>query len=132
MRNSIFAGLITLCAAVPVYAEEAVYGSIYLGGLARDVVWPHNDFNEHNTMVCNVNGPDGFLTVRAGPGTEYKKVRAFKRLAILVVDVSQRRGNWVKVTNGLRTHTTDGVSQNYKKLPVVGWAHDGYLCSFMD
>jgi hypothetical protein len=75
-------------------------------------------------MVCNVNGPDGFLSVRAGPGSDFKQVRAFKRLAILVVDVSQRQGHWVKVIDGLRTHTVNGQSQDCKKLPVKGWAHD--------
>ncbi|MEP5154693.1 SH3 domain-containing protein [Planktotalea sp.] len=132
MKNTILGSLIALFLAAPVVAEEAVYGSVYLGGLDRDVTWPHNDFNEHNSMVCNVNGPDGFLTVRSGPGSDFKKVRAFKRLAVLVVDISERRGNWVRVVDGYRTHTSEGVPQDFKALPVSGWAHDGYLCSFLD
>ena len=132
MRKFLSFTLGVIFIALPVYAEEAEYGSIYLGGLARDVTWPYNDFDEHNTMVCNLDGPDAFMTVRSGPGRAYEKVRSFNRLAILVVDVSQRQRNWVKVISGLRTHTVDGVSQDYKELPVEGWAHDAYLCSFMD
>jgi hypothetical protein len=119
-------------AATSVAAEDRTYGSIYLGGLARDVSWPYNDFSDHSVMVCNVNGPDGFLSVRSGPGSNYEQVRAFNRLAILEVDTSHREGNWVRVVHGLRTHTPHGVPQVAKELPVYGWAHDGYLCNFQD
>ena len=82
-------------------------------------------------MVCNVNGPDGFLTVRKGPGTSYEKVRAFERLAVLRVDITQRQGRWVRVIDGSRSVRKTGESQAYRHLPVEGWVHDGYLCSFL-
>ena len=132
MNKIISTFLLAFMAASPAVAEDRVYGSVYLSGLSRDDTWPLNDFDIHNTMVCNVNGPEGFLSVRSGPGTQYEQVRAFNRLAILEVDVSQRQGNWVRVVNGLRTHDTNGNPQTYKPLPVTGWAHDGYLCSFID
>jgi hypothetical protein len=121
-----------MLAATISHAEEANYGAVYLSGLARDNSWPLNDFPMHNAMVCNVNGPDGFLSVRSGPGSDFDQVRAFNRLAILEVDTSQRRGNWVRIVGGARTHTVDGYLQDYKALPVTGWAHDGYLCDFID
>ena len=42
-------------------------------------------------MVCNVNGPDGFLSIRSGPGSDFEAVRKLKRLAIVEVDDSERR-----------------------------------------
>lgn len=116
----------------PAIAEVDVYGNIYLGGLARDVQWSFNAAGETNVMVCNVNGPDGYLSVRSGPGTGYAEIRSFNRLAILIVDTRQRDGNWVKVVDGMRSHTAGGVPQDFKRLPVTGWAHDSYLCSFQD
>jgi len=47
-------------------AEQAVYGSIYLGDLARDTTWPLNMPGVNQVMVCNVNGPDSYLSVRIG------------------------------------------------------------------
>lgn len=132
MKKRYLAGFIALFAATGVMAEEQTYGAVDLMGLSRDADWPYNAAGESFSMVCNVNGPDGFLSVRSGPGSDFAQVRAFNRLAILTVDTSERRGNWVRIVNGVRTHTKDGDAQAYKPLPVSGWAHDGYLCSFLD
>ncbi len=118
--------------ALPAMAERADYGRIELMGLARDTSWPLNAPGESFAMVCNVNGPDGYLSIRTGPGTNHSEARRLNRLARVTVDTSNRRGNWVRVLNADRRFTKDGRSQPYKALPVSGWAHDGYLCSFMD
>lgn len=123
---------LTCLLALPVQAETANYGRIDLTGLARDNSWPFNPPDLNFVMVCNVNGPDGFLSVRSGPGTEHKIKRKLSRLAILTVDTTNRRGNWVRVVDAHRSHTKDGVPQEYKSLHVSGWAHDGYLCGFLD
>jgi hypothetical protein len=113
-------------------AETADYGRISLGGLARDTSWPYNAAGVSFAMVCNVNGPDGFLTIRTGPGSDYASARKFNRLVVVEVDTRQRQGNWVRVLGGYRNHDKNGKPQEYKNLPVTGWAHDGYLCSFLD
>lgn len=132
MKAIVFGALIFAFTGGAAVAEERTYGAVDLTGLARDTSWPYNAEGLSFAMVCNVNGPDGFLSVRSGPGTEYEQVRAFNRLAILEVDTTNRRGNWVRIVDGLRTHTKEGAGQDYKPLPVQGWAHDGYLCSFID
>ncbi|MGC1495886.1 MAG: hypothetical protein WA790_08755 [Sulfitobacter sp.] len=120
-----------LSLAAPVVAEQADYGEVALTGLARES-WPYNQsyFIQH-AMVCNVNGPDGFLTIRTGPDASFPKARALNRLAVVTVDISQRRGRWIRVVDAQRTVTKDGYSQPLKHLPVQGWAHDGYLCDFI-
>ncbi len=132
MKNLILAALAAVAIAPSAHAENRTYGQVYLAGLARDNAWPLNAPGLNYVMVCNVNGPDGFLSVRSGAGTEYQQVRAFNRLAILEVDTTNRRGNWVRVVDGSRTHSKDGFPQEYKHLSVSGWAHDGYLCDFVD
>ncbi|MFK7835380.1 MAG: hypothetical protein AB8B60_04105 [Sulfitobacter sp.] len=112
-----------------VSAEYRIYGEVELAGLAR-ANWGLSSIALLDAMVCNVNGPDGFLTVRSGPGSSYGKVRAFNRLAILTVDIRERRGRWVRIVDGYRSVTLNGRSQQVKNLPVQGWAHDGYLCDF--
>lgn len=113
-------------------AETATYGAIELTGLARDS-WNYNPAGPSYAMVCNVNGPDGFLSVRSGPGTNYAVRRSLKRLAILTVDTSQRNGRWIRVMTADRTHSINGYPlANRRSLHVEGWAHDGYLCDFWD
>jgi len=126
LRGAVAAMLLLPSAA---QAEFAVYGEVELAGLAR-VNWPLSRIAQLDAMVCNVNGPDGFLTVRSGPDTSYPKVRAFNRLAILTVDIREWSGNWVRIVDGYRTVTQNGISQPVKELPVYGWAHTGYLCDF--
>ncbi len=120
-----------LSTATPAHAEERTYGEVDLTGLARNS-WHLNPAGESNAMVCNVNGPDGWVAIRSGPGTGFAANRKLKRLAILVVDTSQRQGRWVRVTTAYRNHTTNGRRQAHKTLHVSGWAHDGYLCDFLD
>lgn len=120
-----------LLAAPPAVAEQASYGEVELTGLARDS-WTYNTgIRVQNAMVCNVNGPDGFLSIRSGPGTEFDVNRKLNRLAIVEVVLSERQGRWVQVLGASRTVTKEGVSQSTKALPVQGWAHDGYLCDFI-
>ncbi|MCP5075510.1 MAG: hypothetical protein GY947_19740 [Rhodobacteraceae bacterium] len=116
----------------PAVAEQASYGNVTLTGLARDVDWPYNQLGASYAMVCNVNGPDGFLTIRAGPGSQFASQRKLNRLAIVEVDTRFRQGFWVQVIDAYRTHTKGGTPQKYKSLQVIGWAHDGYLCAFLD
>lgn len=118
-------------ALVPARAEMASYGTVDLTGLAR-VNWPLNPPGESYAMVCNVNGPDGFLSVRSGPGTDFKILRRLERLAVVTVDTAERRGHWVRVISAHRTTTRDGAPIAYRDLHVSGWAHDGYLCDFID
>jgi len=126
MMNRLVAGIVIVLAlavpAVPAVAEDASYGAIDLTGLAR----------EDNAMVCNVNGPDGYLTIRAEPSSKSAPMRKLNRLAIVVVDTRVRDGNWVRVITAYRTHNKHGERQALKNLPVSGWAHDGYLCDFLD
>ncbi|MEP5732299.1 MAG: hypothetical protein ABJL67_23365 [Sulfitobacter sp.] len=129
-KKGAFGALFAMFLAGAASAEYQIYGEVDLTGLARES-WGLSSIALLDAMVCNVNGPDGFLTVRSGPGTSFGKVRAFNRLAILTVDISQRRGNWVYIVDGYRTVTKDGRSQQIKNLPVQGWAHDGYLCDFI-
>ncbi len=120
--------VVLLLAAGSAAAEEATYGEVYLNGLLRDQDMQQGN---ENAMVCNVNGPEGYLSIRSGPGTEYEAVRKLKRLAVLALDTSQRRGNWIRVYGAHRNTTPEGRAQAYKGLPVQGWAHDGYLCDFL-
>jgi len=112
-------------------AQNKTYGEVTLLDLARES-WPLNPPMVQSAMVCNVDGPDGFLSIRSGPGTTHVVNRRLKRLAIVDVDTSERRGRWVKVVTAYRTHTDQGERRAYKSLHVTGWAHDGYLCSFLD
>lgn len=123
--------LLPVFSGLPALAETATYGNVDLTGLARDS-WSLNPPGESNAMVCNVKGSDGFLTVHKKPAAGSASARKLKRLAILVVDTSQRRGNWVKVLSAHRTHTVQGSPQTFKNLPVKGWADDRKLCDFLD
>lgn len=133
MIKSLLAGLVgVIIFGNTALAEHATYGSVELTGLARYEDWPHNAPGSVNTMVCNVNGPDGFVSIRNGPGTNHRVNRSLKRLAIIEVDSGQRRGNWVRVLTAYRTHTINGRRQNHKSLHVSGWVHDGFLCAYLD
>ncbi|MEM1161988.1 MAG: hypothetical protein AAGJ28_13725, partial [Pseudomonadota bacterium] len=92
MIKTLFATLVVALATTlpmaPAKAEEASYGAIELTGLAR-ASWGLNPPGVASAMVCNVNGPDGFLSVRSGPGTSHAVKRRLKRLATLDVDTSQ-------------------------------------------
>ena len=120
-----------LPAATTAVAEDRTYGRISLTGLARNS-WHLNAPGPQAAMVCNVNGPDGWLAIRSGPGNGFKANRKLKRLAVVEIDTSQRQGRWVRVLTAFRDHTTSGRPQAFRKLNVVGWAHDGYLCDFLD
>ena len=117
--------------AMPAFAETATYGSIDLTGLSR-ASWHLNPVGESNSMVCNVNGQDGFVTIRSKPSSNSPSARKLKRLAIIVVDTSQRKGNWIRVVSAHRNHSVAGRRQTFKDLPVQGWVHDDFLCDFLD
>ena len=92
MKNLILSAVAAVLVAPAVHAEEATYGNVYLSGLARDVDWPFNAAGISSAMVCNVNGPDGFLSVRSGPGTNYEQVRAFNRCLLYTSPSPRDRG----------------------------------------
>ncbi|WP_298857688.1 SH3 domain-containing protein [uncultured Sulfitobacter sp.] len=119
-----------LCAA-PVAAERRSYGDVLLRGLARDFWVQQPAAKAWRAMVCNVNGPDGFLSVRSGPGTGFKVARSFERLAVIDLDLTERRGRWVRVTGAHRQMSPEGIRVQRRNLPVQGWVHDGYLCAFV-
>lgn len=121
-----------LLAGAPAAAEYATYGSVELTGLAREVSWPANPPGMSNVMVCNVNGPDGFLAIRTGPLADYPAVRKLKRLAVLFVDTSQQINGWVYVAGAYRNNDSNGRRIPFKDLPVTGWAHSDHLCDFLD
>jgi hypothetical protein len=134
MRAKVFLiGIAALgLAGTSALAEYASYGRLELTGLARDVDWPVNPSGPGNAMVCNVSGPDGYLSIRSGPGTNQSINRNLRRLAVVEVDTSQRRGHWIRVNTAYRTYTVNGQPQGFKRLDVTGWAHDSYLCAFLD
>ncbi len=109
-------------------AETGNYGSVRLVGLAAPT-WGEGD-PLATPMVCNVNGPDGWLAVRAGPGTEYEALRKLKRLVVFEVNTDQRSGPWVKVWTAYRLTDENGRRIQKKSLHVEGWAHSGYLCNW--
>lgn len=132
MRLAIgIAAVFLLTAGSPTGAENRSYGQVEFIGLAREN-WPVNPPGESNAMVCNVNGPDGYLTIRTSPTSNSNSARKLKRLAILVVDTANRRGHWIRVLSAHRNHTINGKPRTFRKLPVTGWAHDDYLCDFLD
>jgi hypothetical protein len=113
-------------------AEHARYGEVDLNGLARES-WNYNPQGVYSAMVCNVNGNDGFLSVRSGPGTGYGIKRNLRRLAILEVDTSYRQGRWIYVRTAYRRHSVYGERlAEVQDLHVEGWAHDSYICNFAD
>lgn len=130
MRMAILAGVVALCAA-PAFAEQRSYNNVLLRGLARDFWVQQPDAKAWRAMVCNVNGPDGFLSVRSGPGTDFKVVRSFKRLAVIDLDLTEWRGRWMRVTGAHRHMSPEGNPVARRNLPVQGWVHDGYLCAFV-
>ena len=111
-------------------AERATYGEVRLNDLAR-YQWDHRYPSLKQAMVCNVNGPDGFLSVRSGPSTGYSVERSLNRLAILTVDTGSIQGDWIRVETAYRSHTKNGWPlRESKSLHVYGWAHVDYMCAF--
>ena len=131
LASALFLGAATL-ASTAALAEQAVYGVIELTGLSREVSWPYNPPGESYAMVCDANGPGGFLNIRGGPGMQHPVQRKLKRLAILTVDTARRQGHWVRVLDAHRDHSAAGMPQAHRSLAVSGWAHDDHLCSFLD
>lgn len=119
--------VVAVLLALPAAAERGQFGEVFLNGLARDQPL----IGREAVMVCNVSAVDGFLSIRAGPGTQHGIVRKLKRLAVVEINASERRGRWVRVLSADRNVTPDGRGQAFKSLPVQGWAHDGYLCDFI-
>ena len=113
--------------APPAMAERGHSGNVYLKGLARDV-WP--DSGLWRAMVCNVNGPDGFLSVCAGAGTNFEVVRSFNRLAVLNLDLSQRRGRWVRVTGATAMSRSRAIQLHGATCPCGAGCMTG-ICALM-
>ncbi len=128
IRAGVIAALMSL--AAPAFAEHAEIGSVELNGLARDQ--PYRSPGPENAMVCNVNGPDGFLAVRSGPGTGHAITRKLKRLAVVVYDNTRRQGHWVPISQVYRSTDSEGRPIAQQNMALSGWVHDGYLCDFLD
>lgn len=124
-RVAIALGLLTAPAAI---AEQRIYGEVRLEGLAHPT-WGAGD-PLATPVVCNVNGPDGWLAVRSGPGTQHEIRRKLKRLVIFEVNKDERVGPWVKVWTAYRLTDENGRRIARKSLHVEGWAHTGYLCNW--
>ncbi len=124
------AALALACAALPTgaLAESGTFGAVRLVGLAAPG-WGQGD-PLATPMVCNVNGPDGWLAVRAGPGTEHVIRRKLKRLVVFEVNTDARVGPWVQVWTAYRLTDQNGNPIAKKSLHVEGWAHTGYLCDW--
>lgn len=129
MKKMLLIGLALL--STTAWAEYGRYGNVTLQGLSRNA-WEYRDLGLQYTMVCNVNGRDGFLSVRSGPGTQYGIRRQLNRLAILTVDTRYRHGNWIYVRTAIRAHDPWGYRLDFtQNLHVEGWAHTGYMCEFL-
>lgn len=119
-------GFFGICGTV--WAENRSYGNVTLQGLT---IQGANRNSATTGMVCNVNGPDGYLSIRSGPGTNHAIKRKLNRLAILSISPSGKSGKWVPVTTAFRTHSKEGYSIGGKKsLHVSGWAHGNYICDY--
>jgi len=95
-----------LSLTAPAQAENRDYGDVSLTGLARES-WPLNPGIQTSlAMVCNVNGPDGFLSIRgsasslptvtptkmaARPRTSHCMSRAGRMTAICVISSTDQR-----------------------------------------
>jgi len=123
--------LLAITFSLPAQAEYKRYGSVTLQGLSRDQAWPSESPGATYSMVCNVNGPDGYLNVRSCAGTNCSVNRTLRRLAIVQLNTEYRYGHWVWVDTAFRYHTEDGYPlAEARSLPVTGWVHDAYLCDF--
>lgn len=117
--------------SVPAFAEYGRYGEVTLHGLSRTGSWQQYEPGVYSSMVCDVNGVDGFLAVRSGPSTHYPILRKLERLAIVNVDTRYRQGNWIYVRTAYRVHNINGYRRrNVRNLHVEGWSHSRYLCDF--
>ena len=120
---------IAMFISLSAFAETGRYGSVYLTGRAYLPIGSGISY----AMVCDVNGPDGFLSVRSQPLVANNIQRNLKRLAIVQVNANYRRGDWLPVLTAFRNHSEDGDRlADQKNLHVSGWANINYLCDFID
>ena len=125
-------GIVSALAFFPLAssADTGCYGDYCM----NDTINNYYDFYTHfpgaevSVWVCNVNGPDGFLSVRDGPGTEYPILRKLERFANVTIDSDDRIGSWVRVLSADREISKNGYDQEYVDLHVAGWAHENFLC----
>lgn len=70
-------------------------------------------------------GGDGFLAVRSGPGTEYRKIDELQNGD--VVYVYDRKGDWVGIA--YEVSNLECVSKTTRPVPYgkTGWVHGGWL-----
>jgi hypothetical protein len=128
--RTLLISLFVLAFAGFAHAEKRTYGHVRLDGNSR-TSGSLNPPGLADVMVCNVNGPDGFLSVRSGAGSNYTELRKMLRLAIVTVDSEQHYGHWIYVVDGYRNTTPQGEYLGYNKgLDVQGWVNDKYLCDF--
>jgi len=116
----------------PVLSEEGTFGSITLGGLAREN-WDLNPPGDVYAMVCNVEAPDQTLPVYAGPGADHDVLHRLDRLTTIDVHTGTREGEWIKVISVIKEYSTEGVPlDETKTVPVDGWVSDAFVCDYFD
>lgn len=119
-----------LFGSTSVFAEYRQYGEVILDGLTVDGA--NRNSTTHYAMVCNVNGPDGFLSIRSGPGAKYKARRKLNRLARLTVNPRYQKNGWVPVETADRFYSKNGYRLGRSKsLHVQGWAYGNYICDYL-
>lgn len=125
-------GAVITAATLPAMAEYQTYENVTLDGLSRDGSWSYEEPGPALVMVCNVNGPDGYLSIRTCASSKCATVDQLVRLTIIEVDTRYRKGHWVRVRSAYQTHDEDGFQYDEtNEIPAEGWAHDGYMCDFV-
>jgi hypothetical protein len=122
--------LALLAGSFMAHAEYGRYGFVSLDGNSRDngALKPPGFAD---VMVCDVNGPDGFLAVRTAPWIADNILRKIERLAIMRVDSQQRSGKWIYAREVFRTVDKFGFGVGgTKDLGASGWVHTDHLCDF--
>lgn len=70
-------------------------------------------------------GGDGFLAVRSGPGTEFRKLDELHNGDVVIE--FERRGPWVGVVHGTRNIRCDSTVDRPVTAPRKGWVHGKWL-----
>ena len=125
-------GIVSALAFFPLAssADTGCYGDYCM----NDTINNYYDFYTHfpgsvvYVWVCNVNGPDDFMSVRSGPGTQYPTSGELERFANVTINSDERVGRWVRVLSADRNISKDGYDQKHVDLRVAGWAHQNFLC----
>jgi len=78
------------------------------------------------SMVSGLKpGPDGFLAVRSGPGSQYRKLAELRNGEI--VNVFAAQGHWVGVVYRTANIRCDARRDRPVTHPNKGWVHEKWL-----